>query len=163
MIYNYFGCEANDFANITSRFKRINKTHQLMQGIFTLKQEFNDDLSIEVDILRQDQGGWHPLVKRYLENACSVNFEKTGLGYGLKTMYYPMIPDGCPIKPNTWNLTRVMPRYRQEWTPEFQSIVPPLVPTADKWRIQIKFFNKNKERVAVVLFEHRLINRFSSQ
>lgn len=135
-----------------------------MQGIVELKQDLTDDLHADMDVYRQDHGGWHSLFKRFFNKLCSENFLKTGLGYGFTTVLLPMIPEKCPQTPNSYNLTRrVLPRYRREWTPEMQALIPPLVPSADKWRIDVKIYNNDKDLISMYRIEMRLINRFSSQ
>lgn len=152
------------FDTISTRIKRINKTHQILNPVWVLNAPFGDDLYSEINVYRQDGGGWHPLFKRFMDKMCSFWFDKDGMAHGVKMTFFPDLPDECPVKPAVYNMSPIIiPRYRKDWHPELQALIPPMVPSADKWRVDCKLFSAEKEQLGLLRFEFRLINRFSSQ
>lgn len=121
-------------------------------------------MTCEVNVYRQDAGGWHPLFQRKLPKVCSKMFEKNGLCYGIKEQFFPDLPDGCPLPPDTYKISNlIVPRYRQDWNKDMQQLIPPMVPSADKWRVDTKIFNEENEFLVLIRVEARLINKYSSQ
>uniref|UniRef100_A0A336MJH0 CSON000128 protein n=1 Tax=Culicoides sonorensis TaxID=179676 RepID=A0A336MJH0_CULSO len=157
------GPEKNELFDLSSRFSRVNRTHQKMTGTMKLLNDITDDNNLDVNIYRQDGGGWHGIVQREFEGQCTTLMSKKGFGYPVKNLLFKVLPEKCPVKPGTYNFSQVMPRYRREWSKEFAALIPALVPTADKWRIDVISVNSEKQKVALIRFEFRLINKFSSQ
>lgn len=136
----------------------------MVQPTWVLNAPFGDDLTSEVNVYRQDAGGWHPLFKRFKDKMCSTWFDKDGMAHGIKMTFTPSLPDECPVKAGVYNMSQIIiPRYRKDWRPEMQALIPPMVPSADKWRVDCKLFSPEKEVLGVLRFEFRLINQFSSQ
>lgn len=149
---------------MNTRLKRINKTHQKMEGVLHMKQAFTDNLELEVDFYRQDGGGWHPYVKRFFKKACTEWFTDKGFFYGFKKTFVPSLPDGCPFKPAVYNLTPlVITRYRKDWDEQLQFLIPPMVPASDKWRVDTKIYGENMTFTGMLRLDVRLINKFMSQ
>lgn len=134
-----------------------------MSGFATFKMPLTPDLEAEVNIYRQDHGGWHSLIQRFFKDYCTQYYIKSGLAYPAKMLLVPSIPDGCPMQPGTYNLSQnVMPRYRKEWPSELQAHIPVMVPSADKWKVEVKI-SRNGKFLSKLVMEFRLINSFMSQ
>lgn len=166
MILVYYGTPEKNYSlgTIETRIRRINKTHQQLEGIYVVKQPVMDEMEIEVNVYRQDGGGWHPYGKRFFKKACSFFHTPEGMGYPASKTFMSSVPIGCPLKTGNYTLTPVIvPRYRKDWDPNLQKIILPMLPAADTWRVEAKFYDAKKTHVCTYRCDARLINRFSSQ
>lgn len=147
-----------------TRFRRINKTHQGMEGNYFLKAPITDDLEMEIDVYRRDGGGWHPYFKRFFKKICSEWHMPDGFLYGFTKAFMPSLPEGCPFKAGNYTLAPiVVPRYRKDWEATLQKLIPPMMPASDTWRVDCKLYDAKATYLGTLRLDARLINRFSSQ
>lgn len=166
MILVFYGTPEENYSQclMSTRIRRINKTHQIVQGTYVVKQPITNDLEAEVDVYRRDGGGWHPFVKRMFKKVCTEMHTTNGTGYGMTKTFTPSLPVGCPFKAGNYTLAPVVvPRYRKDWNPYLQRVILPMLPSADTWRIDTKIYDAQKKHICSLRVDARLINRFSSQ
>lgn len=149
--------EPNDLMDLSITIGDANETHQEMQGTLQLKLPLTDDMEMEANAFRYLDDEYHLIDNRTIKNACYQWFNEDGLAHAVKTTFIPDIPDRCPQAPGMYNISKVViPRYREDWDPKMSRLIPPALPKAEKWRVDVKYFDGEKKFVGLVRQEFTL-------
>lgn len=154
----------NDFFDAGHRIRRINKTTQIVTGYWHVKQPFSCDIDGTIYISKMDHGMWRRLFQRTFSDLCSMIL-KNGYAYHIFKKYFPNLPNKCPIVPGNYTYTPVaVARYRKDWDPSLQYMIPPVIPDADKYRLDIEYFwnNDSKTILQIGRIDVRIFNKYSA-
>uniref|UniRef100_A0A336LRF7 CSON010280 protein n=1 Tax=Culicoides sonorensis TaxID=179676 RepID=A0A336LRF7_CULSO len=151
--------------NIESKIKRVSKTMYKVNATLTFKEPWPDSISNVLTVYTFDHGMMKGLLTRTYYHSCEMlTNNKTGLLYKSVHSYVPDFPNKCPIPPGTWYIKDAeIPRYRKDWDPDLKTIVPPLLPESDKWRLEFDNLDGNGTKLGSLRVDVKFLNEFMSQ
>lgn len=155
----------NDFFDAVHRIRRINKTTQIVTGYWHVIQPFSNDIDGTVYFSKMDHGMWRRLGQRTFVNVCSMMIMSGGWFYHTLGKYFPNLPNKCPIMPGNYSYTPIaFERYRKNWDPSLQFVIPPMIPEGDKYRVECEYFRHNDTETILQIgrIDVRIFNKYSA-
>lgn len=79
--------------------------------------------------------------------------------------YFPNLPQKCPFMPGNYTYGPIaVQRYRKDWDSSLKFLIPPLIPEADKWRMDMEYFRNNdtKKILQIGRIVARIFNKYSA-
>lgn len=154
----------NDFFDASARVRRINKTTQIVTGYWNIIQPFSDEIDGILYISSMDHGMWKRLFQRTFTKLCSM-VTIGGRMHDVFKKYFPNLPQKCPFMPGNYTYGPIaVQRYRKDWDSSLKFLIPPLIPEADKWRMDMEYFRNNdtKKILQIGRIVARIFNKYSA-
>uniref|UniRef100_A0A336LXY1 CSON007808 protein n=1 Tax=Culicoides sonorensis TaxID=179676 RepID=A0A336LXY1_CULSO len=154
----------NDFFDANARIRRINKTTQIISGYWNIIEPFSDDYFGIFYVSKMDHGMWRRLSQRTFDKLCSLVADG-GMAHDLFMTYFESLPKTCPIMPGNYTYGPIpVWRYRKDWDSAVKFIIPPIIPDADKWRIEMTYhhINDTEKVLQIGRIDTRVFNQFSA-
>lgn len=167
IVLQYFGAQntTNELGTISTKFKRVNKTHQLLMGKVHVKKPFGDNYLVNLVVFTRGNGEWAHLVTANFSDPCTKFLAKSGYLRSFVEQYFPDIAkQDCPIQPGNYTVkTSAFPRYRKDWDPSFQALVPPAVPaTGENFKAVFKAYDTDGKLVEEGYGQALFLSKFSA-
>lgn len=138
--------EPNELMNFTTTIGNFNSTHQDIRGTLEMKLPLTDNMEMEVNAFRYLNDVVDLVDNRTVSHPCYQWFNESGAAHGVKSTFIPDVPDKCPMQPGLYSIKQVViPRFREDWDPKMSRLIPRSLPKADKWRIDVKYFDADKQ------------------
>lgn len=154
----------NKFFDASARMRRINKTTQVITGFWEIKEPFTDEIDCTIYLSSMDHGIWKRLFQRSFTKLCSM-VVSGGLFHPSFHKYFPNLPSKCPFAPGNYTYGPIaFHRYRKDWDTDLKFLIPPLIPEANKWRVDVHYYKNGKSNdiLQIGRVDVRIFNKFSA-
>lgn len=146
-------------ANIT--VARTSGRTMIADGTYIFRQSLAERVSNEMIISHLNNGMWTRTFIHRFDSFCRNFIMPGGTFYNIKTKFFKDLPDRCPLRSGEQHHLKkvIFSRFREDWDAGLKSVIPPVMPDAEKYRLEIVFYNERNRKIGLLRGEGRFLDK----